>query len=92
MKRLEENREQNRNDQAVTENTGRASKIAKNLMAAGLAVGGAAAFGDMDVFASEADGDVVEESRETQQQSGVEQTSVVVETGGSDGGANGGGR
>ena len=40
-----------------TMNGGKMSKLAKSVLAAGLAVGGAASFGEMDVFAAEGDGD-----------------------------------
>ena len=62
MRRREENNQDNR------ENTGKMSRLAKSVMAAGLAVGGATAFGDMSVFAAE---------------NGDESQSAGMETGGS---------
>lgn len=83
MKRMEENRENKINKEAATtrENNGKASRIAKNILAAGLAAGGVAAFGDMSVFAAENEGGGTEVTKE--QQTDVENPSVVVEESGS---------
>lgn len=81
---MEENRENKINKEAATtrENNGKASRIAKNILAAGLAAGGVAAFGDMSVFAAENGEGGEEVSTDTQQQTSVEQSSVVVEESG----------
>ena len=82
MKRMEENRENKTNKEtaAARENKGKASRIAKNIMAAGLAVGGAAAFGDMNVFAAENENSGEEVSTETQESTSVEGNSVDILT------------
>ena len=78
MKRMEENRENKINKEAATtrENNGKASRIAKNILAAGLAAGGVAAFGDMSVFAAENEG-----GEEVTMEIGEEHTPVVEESG-----------
>ncbi len=68
-------------NQEIRENTGKMSKLAKSVMAADLAVGGAAAFGDMNVFAAENDDSNPEVSVDTQAQSDVEQHSAEIDTG-----------
>lgn len=76
MRRREENNQDNR------ENTGKMSRLAKSVMAAGLAVGGATAFGDMSVFAAEnEDGGDPGVTVDTNAQSDVEQHSVEIPTG-----------
>ena len=76
MRRREENNQDNR------ENTGKMSRLAKSVMAAGLAVGGATAFGDMSVFAAEnGDGGDPGVTVDTNAQSDVEQHSVEIPTG-----------
>ncbi len=76
MRRREENNQDNR------ENTGKMSRLAKSVMAAGLAVGGATAFGDMSVFAAESgDGGDPGVTVDTNAQSDVEQHSVEIPTG-----------
>ena len=82
MKRMEENRENRTNKEtaAARENKGKVSRIAKNIMAAGLAVGGAAAFGDMNVFAAENENSGEEVSTETQESTSVEGNSVDILT------------
>lgn len=76
MRRREENNQDNR------ENTGKMSRLAKSVMAAGLAVGGATAFGDMSVFAAEnGDGGNPGVTVDTNAQSDVEQHSVEIPTG-----------
>ena len=76
MRRREENNQDHR------ENTGKMSRLAKSVMAAGLAVGGATAFGDMSVFAAE-NGDCGDPgvTVDTNAQSDVEQHSVEIPTG-----------
>lgn len=61
------------------EKNGRTSNLAKNILAAGLAVGGAASFGSMDVFAAENDAGA-EVATESQGETNVEQASVEVQT------------
>lgn len=80
MKRMEENRENKINKEAATirENNGKASRIAKNILAAGLAAGGVAAFGDMSVFAAGNEGGGTEVTKE--QQTDAENPSVDIST------------
>lgn len=76
MKHFDDNME----NRADRENTGKVSKVVKNILAAGLAVGGAAAFGDMDVFAAENEEGNAEVSVEMPSESDAGQSSAEIQT------------